>query len=250
LLAGAAITTGGAMSAHDSTTFDAALAGVEADLKCERLFGYLQDDVTKKRPTVDLILRLLCPTLPDQVAARSLFSIGATLIRWELITLGDDAGPQQRVLRSRHLKLDERIAASLLGQDAIDSRLAPLVSRAPLHKHLNAGVREQLEQWASNWSSGTGATTGRPPCGTGRRAAAAGLAAALGRPCLLLDFSRYAGTSADVKRTIRLAEREPLLTGALMCLFQETGFFITIPRASRNKTRSCMRSPAVRWRQY
>src|SRR5205085_748451 len=29
----------------------------EIDLKYERLFAYLQDDVTKKRPTVDLALR-------------------------------------------------------------------------------------------------------------------------------------------------------------------------------------------------
>ena len=31
------------------------------DLKYERLYGYLQDDVTRKRPTVNLILDLLCP---------------------------------------------------------------------------------------------------------------------------------------------------------------------------------------------
>jgi len=32
------------------------------DLKYERLYGYLQDDVTRKRPTVNLVLDLLCPT--------------------------------------------------------------------------------------------------------------------------------------------------------------------------------------------
>ena len=32
----------------------------EVNLKYERLYAYLHDDVTKKRPTVDLVLRLLC----------------------------------------------------------------------------------------------------------------------------------------------------------------------------------------------
>ena len=34
----------------------------ELDLRYERLYAYLQDDVTRKRPTVDLALNLLCPS--------------------------------------------------------------------------------------------------------------------------------------------------------------------------------------------
>src|SRR5262249_917989 len=33
----------------------------EIDLRYEKLFSYLQDDITKKRPSVDLVLNLLCP---------------------------------------------------------------------------------------------------------------------------------------------------------------------------------------------
>src|SRR2546423_1889609 len=33
---------------------------LEADLKYEKLYAFLQDDITRKRPSVDLILRLLC----------------------------------------------------------------------------------------------------------------------------------------------------------------------------------------------
>ncbi|MBZ0309198.1 MAG: ATP-binding protein, partial [Anaerolineae bacterium] len=32
----------------------------EVDLRYERLYAYLQDDVTRKRPCVDLVLNLLC----------------------------------------------------------------------------------------------------------------------------------------------------------------------------------------------
>src|SRR5215831_12951791 len=44
---------------------------LEVDLRYERLYAYLHDDVTKKRPTVDLILGLLAPTVEVRFAARS-----------------------------------------------------------------------------------------------------------------------------------------------------------------------------------
>ena len=39
----------------------------ELDLKYERLFGYIQDDVTRKRPTVALSLDILCSSLQDKL---------------------------------------------------------------------------------------------------------------------------------------------------------------------------------------
>ena len=44
--------------------------GPEVDLRYERLYGYLQDDVTRRRPTVDLVLDLLARTRADRLAAR------------------------------------------------------------------------------------------------------------------------------------------------------------------------------------
>src|SRR2546421_185146 len=48
-------------SDFDAATLLLAVAP-EVDLRYERIYGYLQDDVTKKRPTVDLALNLLCET--------------------------------------------------------------------------------------------------------------------------------------------------------------------------------------------
>src|SRR4051812_41999023 len=45
----------------------------ELELRFEKLYAYLQDDVTKRRPSVDMTLRLLCPGLAAQVAARRSF---------------------------------------------------------------------------------------------------------------------------------------------------------------------------------
>ena len=46
---------------------------VEVDAKYERLYGYLHDDVTRRVPTVELILRLLCRDVSPRVVARRSF---------------------------------------------------------------------------------------------------------------------------------------------------------------------------------
>ena len=214
----------------------------EIDLKYERLFSYLQDDVTKKRPTVDLALRLLCSTLSEQLAARQAFAMDAPLLRWELIALGDDPGVRHPVLRSRYLKLDERIAAYLLGDDALDPRLASLAIPVPVDGHLNTGVCERLMHWSRRWTEAGGIPVGTEPLvlfhgsyGTGRRAAAAFLAKSLGRPCLLLDLARHSGDVAELRHTLRLAEREALLTGALLCFYQVDRFLQRDPTSEQEQ---------------
>ena len=42
----------------------------EIDPRYERLYAYLHDDITKKRPSVDLVLNLLCISLEEKIAAR------------------------------------------------------------------------------------------------------------------------------------------------------------------------------------
>ena len=46
----------------------------EVDRRYERLYGYLNDDVTRRMPTVDLVLGLLCAGVETRVAARARFA--------------------------------------------------------------------------------------------------------------------------------------------------------------------------------
>lgn len=95
----------------------------ELDLRYERLYAYLQDDVTKRRPTIDLILRLLCPGLAKQVAARGYFDQDSKLLRYRLVELSEDGNSRQGSLLSRSIKLDDGVVAYLLGEDNLDPRL-------------------------------------------------------------------------------------------------------------------------------
>ncbi len=100
----------------------------ELDLRYERLYAYLQDDVTKKRPSVDLVLSLLSVDSDDRLAKRRHFAPNAPLIYHRLLHLAADPSQVEPPLLSHTLKTDERIVDFLLGSDEIDSRLAPCVS--------------------------------------------------------------------------------------------------------------------------
>ncbi|MEH1983842.1 MAG: ATP-binding protein [Nostoc sp.] len=96
----------------------------ELDLRYESLYSYLQSDVTKKRPSVDLVLNLLCPSLEAKIAARQHFIPSAPLIKHNLLNLGDDPSAQQPPLLSKYLKISDRIVNYLLNIDEIDSKIS------------------------------------------------------------------------------------------------------------------------------
>ena len=83
----------------------------ELDLRYERIYSYLQDDVTKKKPSVDLVLSLLSPTPHDKLLGRFRFADDAPLLRAGLIELVDDGSQGKAPLLARHLRIDDRIAA-------------------------------------------------------------------------------------------------------------------------------------------
>lgn len=94
----------------------------EADLGIERLISYVQDDVSKRRPRVELALRLLAP--PGQRrAARDRFHAAQPLRRLRLVTLHDEPGQPSTPLAARYIALDSRIAAHLLGSRELDEHL-------------------------------------------------------------------------------------------------------------------------------
>lgn len=89
----------------------------ELDLKYEKLYSYLQNDVTKKKPTVDLVLNLLFLTIEEKIKARAYFSPFAPLLKNYLIRLVEGEANTSLSLVSSFIKVDERIINFLLGFD-------------------------------------------------------------------------------------------------------------------------------------
>ena len=86
------------------------------DLRYERLYGYLQDDVTRKRPTVNLILDLLGEPGPARLLQLAHFADEAPLFKYHLLERGTESGPDDLPLLNQTLRLDQAIVAWLLGR--------------------------------------------------------------------------------------------------------------------------------------
>jgi SpoVK/Ycf46/Vps4 family AAA+-type ATPase len=109
----------------DSFEEDILLIGLapELDLKYEKLYSYLQNDVTKKKPSVDLVLTLLFPAVEEKIKARAYFSPAASLRKNHLIYLLERNENAVLSLISSFIKVDDRIVNFLLGFDDLDSRI-------------------------------------------------------------------------------------------------------------------------------
>jgi AAA+ superfamily predicted ATPase len=167
-------------------------------------------------------MRLLCPSVQARLEALVSFAPEAPLLRWSLVTLNDDPGARRPVLLARYLKLDERIAGYLLGSDAVDSRLAPLIPRRQREgePELARETAESLGQWADawpdRWMSDGPVVLLHGRYGTGARDAAKRLADALGRPLLMLSLPEMLASELPLGQGLALAEREAILSNSLL----------------------------------
>ncbi|MFI5705270.1 ATP-binding protein [Streptomyces xanthochromogenes] len=114
----AALTQDFGLGELDTLLLVAALAP-DVDRRFEPLYGYLNDDVGRRRASVALALEL-AGTGPHDPAARARLHAAAPLITGGLVTLEDEDRP----LPGRALRVPERVVAHLLGDDTMDGQLA------------------------------------------------------------------------------------------------------------------------------
>jgi MoxR-like ATPase len=194
----------------------------ELDLRYERIFAYLQDDVTRRRPSVDLVLNLLCPSFDAKLAALARFAPGAPLLRHHLVELFDDPSRPRTPLLGRQLKVDERIGRFLLGSDEIEPplrgrvrRVAPrpagasLVDAPALAARIEALAAEHARERAVRVHV-------EGPRGVGKQAWAEALCARLGLPLLVVDGEALLEPRDAFEANARLAVREAALQGAAL----------------------------------
>lgn len=197
----------------------------ELDLRYERIYAFLQDDVTRKRPTVDLALTLLCSSATDRMARRAHFAPDAPLIQQGLISLIVDPNQLQPSFLAHFLKLDEQVIRLLLGQAGLDPRLQSFCQRdrpsANLeHSSLDPSIREALNTLAAqSWQSQ------QPlklcfcgPSGTGKRRTAAAIAAHLGAPLIVSNLSQALDLKLELETALPILFREARLQNAVLYL--------------------------------
>ncbi|HEX6904108.1 MAG TPA: ATP-binding protein [Thermoanaerobaculia bacterium] len=212
------------LSSFEVDTLLIALAP-EIDPRYEKLFAYLQDDVTRKRPSVDLVLNLLCPNFEEKLAARSRFGAGSPLVRHRLLHLFEDPSRLQSPLLAHYVKAEERVVGFLFGSDEPDARLLPYVRVVEPVARLEdlllpAAAKQGLLALGRSWRAGGQAAVLylQGPYGAGRETAAEALCRELGLGLLVVDLERLLATEDDLFETlVALASREALLRDAALC---------------------------------
>jgi AAA+ superfamily predicted ATPase len=197
----------------------------ELDLRYERLYAHLQDNVSRKRPMVDLVLNLLCASREEKLVRRAHFAVDAPLIRHGLLHLLPDPQQVQPPLLAHSLKLDEQIVRLLLGQEGLDSRLVlfcqmvqPAVSLDALP--LNAEMKQALSTLVVRARE-----TRQPlrlyfqgPRHAGTRQTAEALAAEVDMPLLGVDLARALAAPTDFEQMLRVLFREAWFQDAILFL--------------------------------
>jgi SpoVK/Ycf46/Vps4 family AAA+-type ATPase len=193
----------------------------ELDLKYQRLYGYLQDDVTKRSPTVDLVLRLLGESLEDKLKAREAFSPEAPLIKYRLLHLHDESMTKTAPLLARSLQADERITSYLLGADQVDARLLPFVHlvtpKLELHDILlDDEIAHRLQKLAIHFRDKGIICHLHGTYGVGKQATAEAMCSELGLPMLIVDVNRIVTADIAFELLVRLIFREGRLQNAVL----------------------------------
>lgn len=217
--------------AFDLSLFDLDLILIalapELDLRYERLYAYLQDHVSRRRPSVDLALNLLCSSAAVKLARRVHFAPEAPLIRHGLLHLIPDSDQGLSSLLSHYLKLDDQIVRLLLGQTSLDSRLASFCCRTEPNVSLDRWLLATEEQRALVRLVLEARETQQPlrlyfhgPGGADQRQTAEMLAGEAGVTLLAANLERAPVPSADFEQSLRLLFREGWFQDALLYLDQ------------------------------
>jgi hypothetical protein len=233
------------LSAFETDLLMIALAP-ELDLRYEQLYAYLQDDVTRKRPSADLALSLLCPDLESKIGARRHLSPEAPLIRHRLLSLTTEPSHPLPPFLKKSLVADPRIVDFILGDAAIDAELRDWVRPgSPIPENGSPVPEESADERLRRRVSDAAADSSglilyfEGEYGTGRKAAAADLCRGRGLGLLLCRADHLAETEASrVELSVRRLSREALLQDAGICL---EGFDALLSDENRNRLSALFR---------
>ncbi|MFF9688451.1 ATP-binding protein [Streptomyces sp. NPDC014623] len=174
----------------------------DLDSRFERLYGYLNDDLTRRRPTTGLALELCGHT--GMTSGRFRLSPGAPLLAGGLVEVTEPGRPPL----SRVLTVPDRVTGHLLGSSAPDARLMDVLGADTVDPALDTALVRRAAAAAGTGHVHLRAVGGAPegPAGAALRAS--------GRPPLVLDAAALARRAGDLPELARAAALDARLTGA------------------------------------
>ena len=167
----------------------------------ERLYGYLHDDVSRRRASAGLALELLGAELSG--TERSRLGPSGRLCANRLLLVEDP----ERPFLTRSLRVPDRVTAHLLGSDEIDPMVESVLVR-PVIADLG-----EVESLARALEAASSLVYLRESPGGAALSMAASALVALGALVLAIDLRRI-GATEDLEELVGRASREARLLGA------------------------------------
>jgi SpoVK/Ycf46/Vps4 family AAA+-type ATPase len=192
---------------------------VELEPHYETLYAYLQNDVTRKRPSVNLALNLICRNEYEKIAARTIFSPSAALFASRLLELVEEPQERNAPLLRKSLRTDEALVAFLLEQPPVTTAAATLIDPATVDhlSELNTSTQEQLRNLATYLNRADKRGVVLRVIGQAEVAltsAAEALCKSIGRRLLLVDLNQLGTDEGYVSRLMR----DSVLWGAILAV--------------------------------
>jgi ATP-dependent 26S proteasome regulatory subunit len=187
------------------------------DLRYERIYGYLQDDVTRRRPSLNLILSLLCPQGSERLSRLVQFNEESPLLYFGLLERVNDTGLGKINLLNQTFLLDETVTNWLLGRYLPHYRIRKHVEYCERVDAAETSLADELLGDGDGWPENT-IVAFYGPDAAAQFAGSRELAARLARPLLTIDVAGLLAAEEPLLLTLRLALRDARLTGALLML--------------------------------
>jgi SpoVK/Ycf46/Vps4 family AAA+-type ATPase len=200
----------------------------ELDIKYEKLYAYVQDDITRKRSSVDMVLNLLCYTMQEKLSARLVFDPQAPLLKYKLLQMADGSQDSSTPLISRFLKIDNRIVNFLLGFGQMDSRLESIARLVPAQAEpkqttVSEDIQNRIKKFIHFYLSKEKSVRRNiifhfhGHYGAGKEALAYNICQDIGLPLLIVDTEKITGGQTPFENITSLLGREAILQQAALC---------------------------------
>lgn len=187
----------------------------EIDSGFERLYAYVQDDVTRKNVTPYLVISLFATDADSEMLLRRSFLPESSLIKYKLIAIQNSLQPMFSQI-STPLRIDHRIAEYLLGVNHLDERISEFL-KPVLHLESFPSSYEKILKKVQSLIENNKNAVPLPSlnftgfAASGKKEVASQLCESLRIDLFRLDAKKLQALKMDWRDTVDVLERECML---------------------------------------
>ncbi|MCA9332214.1 hypothetical protein KC968_04760, partial [Candidatus Saccharibacteria bacterium] len=189
------------------------------DLRYERIYAYLQDDVSRRRPSIGLVLDLLCEPGVPRLSYYNYFDESTFLFSRHLLALAPASTSDDSTFLRQTLTIDPSIVSWLVGRYRPHEALgADGVLSQPVENDIDSLLAANLKLELDSVTAVDPVVGFWGPDQVAKSAAANCLAVRMQKPLLTVHLDKTSKTEQSPMRILRLALRDAKMTDAVLYL--------------------------------